>query len=43
VEQGQTWGEGGMLGALTRHLEAAGQADWLLHFARTILDRLLRR
>src|SRR5262249_9726440 len=27
VEQGQTWGEGGMQAALTRHLEATRRAD----------------
>jgi uncharacterized protein len=43
IEQGQTWGEGGMQAALTRHLEATRQADWLLHFAKAVLDRLFRR
>jgi uncharacterized protein len=43
IEHGQTWGEGGMQAALTRHLEATHQADWLMHFAETVLRRLLRR
>jgi uncharacterized protein (DUF697 family) len=43
VEHGQSWGEGGMQAALSRHLEATRGSDWLLGFAKAVLGRLLRK
>jgi small GTP-binding protein len=43
VERGQTWGEGGMQAALTRHLEATRRTDWLADFAKAVLRHLFRR
>jgi small GTP-binding protein len=43
IEQGQSWGEGGMQAALSRHLEATRRADWLLGFAKAVLDRIIRK
>jgi small GTP-binding protein len=43
VEQGQTWGEGGMQAALTRHLEATRHTEWLAAFAKAVLKHLFRR
>lgn len=43
VEQGQSWGEGGMQAALTRHLEATRHVDWLAEFAKAVLKHLFRR
>ncbi len=43
VEQGQTWGEGGMQAALTRHLEATRQSDWLAQFAAAVLRHVFRK
>lgn len=43
VEQGQSWGEGGMKAALTRQLEATRQSEWMVHFAKAVLKHLFRR
>jgi uncharacterized protein (DUF697 family) len=43
LEQGQTWGEGGMQAALSRQLDASRASDWFLHFAQATLTRLLTR
>ncbi len=43
VEQGQTWGEGGMQAALTRHLEATRRSEWLAQFARAVLHHLVKK
>jgi small GTP-binding protein len=43
VEQGQTWGEGGMQAALTRHLEATRRTEWLAEFAKAVLKHLFPR
>jgi hypothetical protein len=43
VEHGQTWGEGGMQAALTRHLEATRRTEWLTQFAQAVLRHLFRR
>ena len=43
VEQGQTWGEGGMQAALTRHIEATRRSEWLAQFARAVLHHLVTK
>lgn len=43
VEQGQTWGAGGMQAALSRHLESTRRTEWLTGFARALLERLLKK
>ncbi len=43
LEQGQTWGEGGMQAMLSRQLEETRRSEWLLQFAKMAIQRLLRR
>lgn len=43
LEQGQTWGEGGMQETLTRQIEETRRSEWLLHFAKLAIGRIFRR
>ena len=43
LEQGQAWGDGGMQAMLSRQLEENSRSEWLQHFARLAIQRLLRR
>ncbi len=42
LEQGQTWGDGGMTGTLTRHLEASRRPEWFQLFAKSTLSHVIR-
>lgn len=43
LEQGQAWGDGGMQAMLSRQLEENSRSEWLQHFGRLAIQRLLRR
>ena len=43
LEQGQTWGEGGMPATLSRQIEENRRSEWLLHFAKMAIKRLFPR
>jgi small GTP-binding protein len=43
LERGQTWGEAGMEGVLTRQFEETRRSEWLLHFGKMAIQRLFRR
>ena len=43
LEHGQTWGKGGMQAALTRQLEETRRSEWLMQFAKLLIQRLFRR
>lgn len=43
IEQGQTWGDGGMQAALSRHLESTRRTEWFTGFARAVLEHLLKK
>jgi small GTP-binding protein len=43
LEQGQTWGDGGMTATLTRHLEASRRPEWFTLFAKSTLNHVSQR
>jgi uncharacterized protein len=43
LERGQSWGEGGMQGMLSRQLQENDRSKWLTEFAKMVFDRLIRR
>ncbi len=43
IEQGQTWGEGGMQAALNRHLESTRRKEWLTGFAKAVIQHLFKK
>ncbi len=43
LEYGQTWGDGGMTAALSRHLEATRRPEWFTLFAKSTLSQVSRR
>ena len=43
LEHGQSWGEGGMQETLTRNLADTHKTEWLLHFSKIAINRILGR
>jgi GTPase SAR1 family protein len=43
LEAGQTWGDAGIEGALSRHLAASHASGWFLQFAKSFLSRYFKQ